>query len=52
MDLALLWDQKGQGKKALTLLINSYEGFTEGFDSADLVKAKSLLQELEAPTKT
>ena len=52
MDLALLWDQKGQGKKAHTLLKNSYEGFTEGFDSVDLVKAKSLLQALETPTKT
>ena len=52
MDLALLWNQKGQGKKARTLLKNSYEGFTEGFDSVDLVKAKSLLQVLETPTKT
>jgi hypothetical protein len=34
-----------RGKAALVLLRSAYEKFTEGFDSADLVAAKRLLDE-------
>ena len=51
-DLARLWNEQGRPKEALSTLQESYDWFTEGFDSVDLMKAKSLLQELEASTRS
>ena len=44
--LARLWQQQGKHSKARNLLAPVYEWFTEGFDTADLKDAKSLLEEL------
>ncbi len=46
-NLARLWQQQGKRQDAHDLLAPVYEWFTEGFDTADLQEAKSLLQELE-----
>jgi DNA-binding response OmpR family regulator/class 3 adenylate cyclase/predicted ATPase len=46
-DLASLWKDTGQPKKAQLLLQSVYAQFTEGFDSTDLRYAKSLLDDLE-----
>jgi predicted ATPase len=47
-DLAQLWQQQGRSAKALRLLQAIYKQFAEGFDSADLKRAKALQAELEA----
>jgi predicted ATPase len=44
--LARLWQSQGKGQEAYDLLQPVYGWFTEGFDTADLQEAKSLLQEL------
>ena len=44
--LARLWQQKGKTAEAHDLLAPVYHWFTEGFDTADLKDAKSLLSEL------
>jgi predicted ATPase len=44
--LARLWQQQGKQAEAYTLLAPVYGWFTEGFDTADLQDAKTLLQEL------
>jgi predicted ATPase len=44
--LARLWQQQGKTKEALPLLADIYGWFTEGFGTADLQHAKSLLGEL------
>jgi predicted ATPase len=44
--LARLWQQQGKRQEAYDLLAPVYEWFTEGFDTADLKDAKSLLDEL------
>jgi predicted ATPase len=44
--LARLWQQQGQGDAARDLLGPIYGWFTEGFDTADLQEAKTLLEEL------
>jgi predicted ATPase len=44
--LARLWQQQGKRQEAHDLLAPVYEGFTEGFDTADLKDAKALLDEL------
>ena len=44
--LARLWQSQGKGKEALDLLKPVYDWFTEGFDTKDLIDAKSLLEEL------
>jgi len=44
--LARLWRDQGRSAEARVLLQPVYERFTEGFDTADLVEAKRLLDEL------
>jgi class 3 adenylate cyclase/predicted ATPase len=45
--LARLWQQQGKCEEARQLLAEVYGWFTEGFDTADLKDAKTLLDELE-----
>jgi class 3 adenylate cyclase/predicted ATPase len=45
--LARLWQQQGKRQEAHDLLAPVYGWFTEGFDTADLIEAKALLDELE-----
>ena len=45
-DLARLWADRGERRKAHTLLAPVYGWFTEGFKTADLKDAKALLEEL------
>ncbi len=44
--LARLWWQQDKRQDAYDLLAPVYEWFTEGFDTADLIDAKALLDEL------
>jgi class 3 adenylate cyclase/predicted ATPase len=44
--LAWLWGEQGRRKEARDLLAPVYGWFTEGFDTADLKEAKTLLDEL------
>jgi predicted ATPase len=44
--LARLWQKNGKRKEAQRLLSETYSWFTEGFDTADLKEAASLLREL------
>jgi class 3 adenylate cyclase/predicted ATPase len=44
--LARLWQGHGKQQEACDLLAPVYEWFTEGFDTADLQAARSLLEEL------
>jgi predicted ATPase len=46
--LARLWGDRGNVREAHELLAGVYGWFTEGFDTADLMEAKTLLEELEA----
>jgi predicted ATPase/class 3 adenylate cyclase len=46
MSLARLWQQQGKCAEAHALLAPVYSWFTEGFDTADLQEAKSLLDTL------
>jgi predicted ATPase len=45
-DLARLWGEQGAREEARDLLAPVYGWFTEGFDTADLKEAKTLLDEL------
>jgi predicted ATPase len=45
--LSRLWASKGKASEAHALLSAIYAGFTEGFDTADVSEAKSLLDQLE-----
>ena len=45
-DLARLWADRGERRKAHNLLTPMYNWFTEGFNTADLKDAKALLGEL------
>jgi predicted ATPase len=45
-DLARLWKRQGREEEALKLLQSIYNQFTEGFDTADLLEAKVLLESL------
>ena len=47
VSLSRLWADRGQPREAHALLSNVYGWFTEGFDTADLSEARSLLEELE-----
>jgi predicted ATPase len=47
MSLSRLWRQQGKRTEAYELLAPVYGWFSEGFDTADLQEAKSLLEELE-----
>jgi predicted ATPase len=44
--LARLWQSQGKRDEAYDLLASVYKWFTEGFDTADLVDAKALLDKL------
>ncbi len=44
--LSRLWQQQRQREEAHQLLAPIYNGFTEGFDTADLLEAKALLEAL------
>ena len=44
--LARLWQSQGKRQEAYELLVPVYSWFTEGFDTNDLLDAKSLLAEL------
>jgi predicted ATPase len=46
MSLARLWQHQGRRHDARQLLAEIYGWFTEGFDTADLQEAKTLLEEL------
>jgi predicted ATPase len=46
LSLARLWQQQGKHQEARHLLVEIYGWFTEGFDTADLQEAKTLLEEL------
>jgi predicted ATPase len=46
MSLSRLWQQHGKREEARALLAPLYGWFTEGFDTADLQEAKTLLEEL------
>ena len=46
MSLSRLWQQQGKRAEAYDLLLPIYGWFTEGFDTADLQDAKTLLEEL------
>jgi tetratricopeptide (TPR) repeat protein len=48
MCLARLWRQQGRAEDARRALAEVYGWFTEGFDTADLRAAKTLLEELRA----
>jgi predicted ATPase len=48
MSMARLWRDQGKRDEARDLLASVYVWFTEGFDTLDLKKAKSLLDELTA----
>ena len=45
-DLARLWADREQRRRAVDLLAPIYNWFTEGFDALDLKEAKLLLDEL------
>ncbi len=47
MSLARLWQTQGKAPEARDLLAPVFEWFTEGFDTADLMDAKALLDELK-----
>jgi predicted ATPase len=46
MSVSRLWQRQGKRAEAHELLAPIYRWFTEGFDTADLLKAKMLLEEL------
>ena len=46
MSLSRLWQQQGKRTEAYELLAPIYGWFTEGFDTADLQEARTLLEEL------
>ena len=48
MSLARLWQQQGKRQDACEVLVPVYEWFTEGFDTAGLLDAKVLLDELNS----
>jgi predicted ATPase/DNA-binding winged helix-turn-helix (wHTH) protein len=46
MSIAQLWRRLGRAAEALRLLAAAYGKFTEGFDTSDLVRARSLMANL------
>ncbi|MGH7801619.1 MAG: adenylate/guanylate cyclase domain-containing protein [Thermodesulfobacteriota bacterium] len=46
MSLSRLWQKQGKKEEAQKMLTEIYGWFTEGFETADLKKAKTLLEEL------
>jgi predicted ATPase len=49
MSLARLWTEQGRQQEEAALLAPVYAWFTEGFDTADLKEAKTLLDKLTEP---
>lgn len=49
MSLARLWQEQGKASQAQQLLSHLYSWFSEGFETADLREARSLLNELGKP---
>jgi predicted ATPase len=52
VSLARLWQHQSKRAAACELLAPVYGWFTEGFGTADLQKAKALLDELSSPSLT
>ncbi|MCZ6678256.1 MAG: AAA family ATPase [Candidatus Poribacteria bacterium] len=50
ISLSRLWQRQGKKEEALKVLEEIYQWFNEGLDTADLVEAKALLEELSAVT--
>jgi predicted ATPase len=48
MSVSRLWQQQGKRAEAYQLLVETYDWFTEGFDTADLQEARALLAELSS----
>jgi tetratricopeptide (TPR) repeat protein len=48
ISLSRLWQRLGATAEALRLLAATYGKFTEGFDTGDLVRARSLMSDLES----
>ena len=48
VSLVRLWQQQGKKEKARQMLAEIYGWFTEGFDTADLQEAKTLLETLSS----
>jgi predicted ATPase len=46
MSLARLWQRQGKRQAASDVLAPLYGWFSEGFDTADLQEARTLLEEL------
>ena len=46
MSMSRLWHKQGRRAGARSLLASAYDGFTEGFDTPDLVDARRLLGRL------
>jgi adenylate cyclase len=46
--LCWLWQQQGKREEGRQRLTEIYGGFTEGFDTPDLIEAKVLLEELSS----
>ena len=46
MSLSRLWQRQGKRHDASQVLAEVYGWFTEGFETADLQEAKTLLEEL------
>ncbi len=46
MSLSRLWQQQGKKKQACQKLAKAYGWFREGYDTADLQEARTLLEEL------
>jgi predicted ATPase/DNA-binding SARP family transcriptional activator len=46
--LARLWHDQGRGQEARVMLAETYDWFTEGFDTPDLLEARTLLNALSS----
>jgi hypothetical protein len=44
---ARLWAAKGEGKKGFDMLASIYGWFVEGFETPDLLQARTLLGDLQ-----
>ena len=47
MSLSCVWKEQGKKTQARKMLAEVYDWFTEGFDTPDLIEAKTLLDELK-----
>jgi hypothetical protein len=46
MSLCRLWQKQGKVEEACSMLSETYDWFTEGFDTQDLKEAKALFESL------